>query len=105
MAIIDNCCHICYALDMATNQTTMNISLPEPMKQWVEQQMVSEGFGTASEYFRSLVREDQKRKAREELDQKLIEALNGGQPVAVDSEFWQKRRQELERRLKKSKRA
>lgn len=49
------------------------------MKEWVEQQIASEGYGTASEYFRALVREEQKRRAHEELDRKLIEALNSGQ--------------------------
>jgi antitoxin ParD1/3/4 len=55
--------------------TTMNISLPEEMKAFIEAQMAREGFASASEYFRHLIREDQKRRARLELDAKLLEGL------------------------------
>ena len=41
--------------------TTMNISLPEDMKAFVEAQMTQEGYATASEYLRTLIREAQKR--------------------------------------------
>ena len=51
--------------------TTMNISLPEEMKAFVEAQMARDGFASASEYLRALIREDQKRRARRELEAKL----------------------------------
>jgi len=35
-------------------QSSMNISLPDAMRRWVEAQVEANGFGTASEYFRSL---------------------------------------------------
>ena len=38
--------------------TTMNISLPDAMKAFVEEQVQSGGFGTVSEYVRDLVRRD-----------------------------------------------
>jgi antitoxin ParD1/3/4 len=90
---------------MATQQTSMNISLPESMRRWVERQISTQGYGTASEYFRALVREDQKRQAREQLDRKLIEAVESGQAVPVTPRFWKDRRQELQRRMRKSKTA
>ena len=58
--------------------TTMNISLPEPMRDWVEAQVKKGSFGNTSEYVRSLIREDQKRSAQEELETKLLEGLNSG---------------------------
>jgi antitoxin ParD1/3/4 len=58
--------------------TTMNISLPEPMRDWVEGQIKKGSFGNASEYIRSLIREDQKRSAREELEARLLEGLDSG---------------------------
>lgn len=38
--------------------TTMNISLPEDLKDFVDQQ-VQRGYGTGSEYVRELIRKDQ----------------------------------------------
>ena len=58
--------------------SSMNISLPEPMRRWVEEQVRLGSFGNASEYIRSLIREDQKQRAREELEAKLLEGLNSG---------------------------
>ena len=39
----------------------MNISLPETLKAFVDQQIDSRGFGTSSEYVRELIRKDQDR--------------------------------------------
>ena len=44
--------------------TTMNISLPEEMKAFIEAQMATEGYASASEYLRALIRADQKRRAK-----------------------------------------
>jgi antitoxin ParD1/3/4 len=57
--------------------TTMNISLPDEMKAFVEAQMTQEGYASASEYLRSLIREAQKRRAKQELEAKLLEGLQG----------------------------
>ncbi|HYW43711.1 MAG TPA: type II toxin-antitoxin system ParD family antitoxin [Bryobacteraceae bacterium] len=54
---------------------TMNISLPDPMKHFVEEQVGMGGYSSASEYVRELVRADQKRKAKEQLETVLLEAL------------------------------
>jgi len=39
---------------------TMNVSLPDPMKEWVEERLKSGQYGNASEYVRDLIREDQR---------------------------------------------
>lgn len=41
--------------------STMNISLPEALKSFVDEQVSSRGFGTSSEYVRELIRKDQER--------------------------------------------
>ena len=49
---------------------TMNVSLPDKMKQWVEEQVQTGRYGNASDYVRDLVRRDQERsEAREKLQQ------------------------------------
>jgi antitoxin ParD1/3/4 len=55
--------------------TTMNISLPDEMKSFVEAQMAQEGYASASEYLRALIREAQKRRAKQELESKLLEGM------------------------------
>lgn len=40
---------------------TMNISLPESLKAFVEEQVSERGYGTTSEYVRELIRNDQDR--------------------------------------------
>ena len=42
--------------------TTMNISLPDALKAFVDEQVVGHGYGTVSEYVRELIRKDQDRK-------------------------------------------
>ncbi len=39
--------------------STMNISLPETLKAYVDQQVDTRGYGTSSEYVRDLIRKDQ----------------------------------------------
>jgi antitoxin ParD1/3/4 len=55
----------------------MNISLPDEMKAFVEAQMTQEGYASASEYLRALIRDAQKRRGRQELEAKLLEGLHG----------------------------
>jgi len=40
---------------------TMNISLPDILKSFVDQQVSERGYGTSSEYVRELIRRDQDR--------------------------------------------
>jgi antitoxin ParD1/3/4 len=39
--------------------TTMNISLPGAMKDFVDEQVTGGGYGSSSEYVRALIRKDQ----------------------------------------------
>lgn len=41
--------------------STMNISLPDALKSFVDEQVSGRGFGTSSEYVRELIRKDQER--------------------------------------------
>ncbi len=68
--------------------TTMNISLPEEMKVFVEAQMAQEGYASASEYLRALIREAQKRQAKRELEAKFREALDSGPATPMTREDW-----------------
>lgn len=41
--------------------STMNISLPDSLKDFVDEQVQERGYGTSSEYVRELIRKDQDR--------------------------------------------
>lgn len=41
--------------------STMNISLPDTLKNFVDEQVSHRGYGTSSEYVRDLIRKDQDR--------------------------------------------
>ncbi len=77
----------------------MNISLPENLRAWVEAQVAQGGYATASEYLRQLLREEQKRQLRAEIDTKLLAALDSGEPLSANAEFWKELRREARARL------
>ena len=84
--------------------TSMNVSLPEELKKFVEQQSKS-GYSTPSEYVRELIRLDQQRRAREKLDFLLLEGLNSGDTMPADRLFWDDLKQEALAKLKARKKA
>ena len=43
---------------------TMNVSLPDPMKAWVEAQVEGGQYGNASDYVRDLIRRDQQNREK-----------------------------------------
>lgn len=75
--------------------TTMNISVPDEMKAFVETQLVQEGYASVSEYLRALIRDAQKRQAKRELEAKFREALESGPATPMTRGDWD----ELERNV------
>lgn len=58
---------------------TMNVSLPDAMKAWVEEQVATGRYGNSSDYVRDLVRRDQERaEARQKLQDMVDQALASG---------------------------
>jgi antitoxin ParD1/3/4 len=58
---------------------SMNISLPDPLKQFVDGQISLGRYSSASEYVRELIRADERRKAEEMLETKLLEGLSSAE--------------------------
>ena len=66
---------------------TMNVSLPEQMKDWVEAQAHNGRYTNSSEYVRDLIRKDQERAAKIAAMQKLVdEGLASGSAENFDVE-------------------
>lgn len=52
---------------------TMNISLPDPMKQWAEAQAETGRYSNVSDYMRDLIRHDQERADKIAAMQRLVD--------------------------------
>lgn len=61
---------------------TMNISLPDQMRKWVEECVQSGRYANASDYVRDLIRKDHIQ--LEQLRQALIEGENSGSSTGLD---------------------
>jgi len=73
---------------------TMNISLPDQMKDWVEEQTKSGRYGNTSDYVRDLIRRDQE--AVTQLQALIDEGLNSGiSDKSLDEIFIESRRKAL----------
>ena len=66
---------------------TMNVSLPDQMKAWVEEQTKGGRYSNASDYVRDLIRRDQERRAAlGELQALVTEGLESGPAASFDGE-------------------
>jgi antitoxin ParD1/3/4 len=65
--------------------TRLDITLPESLKSFVEEQVTSRGYGTASEYIQELIHED---KEHQEIEAKLLEALDE-EPSEMTAADWE----------------
>jgi len=73
---------------------TMNISLPDQLKEFVEEQVGSGRYSSVSEYVRDLIRDDEKRKAHEKLEALLMEGIQSSGPTAMTPQDWDDIRRE-----------
>ena len=73
---------------------TMNISLPDQLKEFVDHQVGSGRYSTVSEYVRDLIREDEKRAAQEKLEALLVEGIQSSQSTEMTRQDWEDIRRE-----------
>lgn len=58
--------------------TKMNISLPDPLKQWVVSQVRDGRYGSASEYVQDLIERDRERQAQSRIERLAVAGLESG---------------------------
>ena len=63
---------------------TMNISLPDPMRDWVQTQIQAGKYSSSSNYVRDLIRQDQERRDKK---MALQEAITAGLESGVVEDF------------------
>jgi antitoxin ParD1/3/4 len=66
--------------------TSLNISLPDPLKAYVEDRVATGDFGTPSEFIRNLIRQD-KELRRSRLETELLDALQTNDLVIAPEEL------------------
>ncbi|WP_430450369.1 type II toxin-antitoxin system ParD family antitoxin [Rhodophyticola sp.] len=74
---------------------TMNVSLPDPMKTWIETRLKDGNFSNTSDYVRHLIRRDQERaQAIEALQKAIDEGVQSGEPESFDFKAFKARMRE-----------
>jgi antitoxin ParD1/3/4 len=87
---------------MATE--TLNISLPSPLRRYVEERVERGDYGNTSEYIRELIRKDREEQDRRTLEQveakvlAAIESIERGEWVEYTPDYWEKLRQRVRAR-------
>jgi len=66
---------------------TMNVSLPDPLKDWVETQVKTGRYANASDYVRDLIRRDQE--AKDDLIDALEKGAASGKSRRTIDDVWQ----------------
>jgi antitoxin ParD1/3/4 len=72
--------------DRLFRMSTMNISLPESLKTFVDEQVGECGYGTSSEYVRELIRHDQQRKQLRGL---ILQGATSGLADPADADYFE----------------
>jgi antitoxin ParD1/3/4 len=73
---------------------TMNISLPDRLKEFVDGQVGSGRYSSVSEFIRDLIREDERRKAEHRLEAMLMDGLRSGGATSMTRRDWAEIRKE-----------
>lgn len=75
--------------------STMNISLPDSLKSFVDEQVAQRGYGTSSEYVRELIRKDQDRTRLRSL---LLQGVESAPGKPANSAYFDNLRDRVKRR-------
>lgn len=68
--------------------TTVTISMPDSLKEFIDHEVDTKGFGNVSEYIRALLREAQTKDSDTRLQALLLEGLTSGEGIPATAEFW-----------------
>ena len=71
------------------DMTTVNISLPQTLKQYIEEKVAGGRYSSASEFVRELLRDSQERESRNRLETLIREGLESGPPSPMTNEDWE----------------
>ena len=78
---------------------TLNVSLSEPLQKYIEEQVASGSFRSASDYVAALIRRDQERRGLSDLEAELLKGIQSGPATEMTSRDWEDIRRELHERI------
>lgn len=81
--------------------TTFNINLPESLRAFVDDQARRAGHADAAAYVASLLRREQRRQARAQLEAEVLKGLDSGPATEMTRDDWAELRRRLEERIAK----
>lgn len=74
---------------------TMNISLPDPMRDWVDSRSQQGAYANNSDYVRDLIRKDQLQAQKlKTMQEAITKGLESGEAKAFDKDLFKKRMQD-----------
>ncbi len=75
-------------MEKEMTNTTMNVSLPETLKEYVRDRVAEGIYSNPSDYIRALIRTDMKRHSQEHLESMLLEGINSGPATEMTRSDW-----------------
>ncbi|MBE9229105.1 type II toxin-antitoxin system ParD family antitoxin [Phormidium sp. LEGE 05292] len=73
--------------------SALNISLPESIQAFIEQQVAKGNYGTVNDYIIHLICQEQAKIAR--VESLLLEGLDSGESIELTDEWWETKRSQL----------
>jgi antitoxin ParD1/3/4 len=78
----------------------LNISLPEQVQAFVEEQASVAGFNSVNEYVYHLILREKERIAQQkQIEALLLDGLESGEPIEATDDWWQQKRDRLVERF------
>jgi antitoxin ParD1/3/4 len=74
---------------------SVNVSLPDSLKELLEEKVATGGYVDFSQYFYHLICQDLAQTMPEDLEHLLLEGLTSGEPVDATDEWWEQKRTQL----------
>jgi antitoxin ParD1/3/4 len=75
----------------------LNLSLPDQVLTFIEEQATTAGFNTPGEYVYHLILREQERLTQQErIESLLVQGLESGEPIEVTDAWWSQKRAQLE---------
>jgi putative addiction module CopG family antidote len=89
--------------DVTSTMSSTNISLPQSLMEFVQRRVEQGGHASASEYIHELIRRDQRTTARAPLETELLCGIASRPATQMTKRSWSRIREEVARRIARSK--
>ena len=76
---------------------TLNLSLPNSIEKFIDEQVASKGYSDSTEYILYLIHQEQARTNR--IESLLLSGLDSGDPIEVNDDWWEQKRTLLVQKL------